>query len=55
MGALLAVHGLLTPGVLVGLTGVVSLTGAATLPVGAAVLVLARLQRSAHRARSLAF
>ena len=40
MSALLAVHGLVTPGVLVGQNGVVALTGAATLPVGAAVLAL---------------
>ena len=41
MAALLLVHGLASPGVLVGMNGVVSLTGAATLPVGAAILVLA--------------
>ena len=40
MAALLAVHGLVTPGVLVGQNGVIALTGAATLPVGAAVLAL---------------
>ena len=40
MAALLAVHGLVTPGVLVGKNGVIALTGAATLPVGAAVLAL---------------
>src|SRR6266516_6931259 len=44
MAALLAVHGLVTPGVLVGPNGLISLTGGATLPVGAAVLVL-----SGHR------
>lgn len=44
MAALLAVHGLVTPGVLVGQNGVVALTGAATLPVGAAVLALSGLQ-----------
>ena len=43
MAALLAVHGLFTPGVLVGMTGVVSLTGAATVPAGAAVLALSSL------------
>src|SRR6478735_1123868 len=43
MAALLAVHGLVTPGVLVGNNGVVALTGAATLPVGAAVLALSTL------------
>ena len=40
MATLLAVHGLVTPGVLVGKNGVIALTGAATLPVGAAVLAL---------------
>ena len=43
MAALLAVHGLVTPGVLVGNNGVVALSGAATLPVGAAVLALSTL------------
>ena len=41
MAALLVVHGLATPGVLVGMNGVVALTGAGTLPVGGAILVLA--------------
>ena len=36
MSVLLAVHGIVTPGVLVGMNGVVALTGAATLPLGAA-------------------
>ena len=44
MAALLAVHGLVTPGVLVGNNGVVALSGAATLPVGAAVLALTGLR-----------
>ena len=44
MAALLAVHGLVTPGVLVGDNGVIALTGAATLPVGAAVLALSGLR-----------
>ncbi len=43
MAAILAVHGLVTPGVLVGNNGVVALSGAATLPVGAAVLALSTL------------
>lgn len=43
MAALLAVHGLVTPGILVGQTGVIALTGGATLPVGAAVLALSGL------------
>ena len=41
--ALLAIHGLATPGVLIGMNGVIALTGAATLPVGAAVLALSAL------------
>jgi HD-GYP domain-containing protein (c-di-GMP phosphodiesterase class II) len=44
MAALLAVHGLVTPGVLVGPNGLIALTGGATLPVGAAVLVLSGLR-----------
>jgi putative nucleotidyltransferase with HDIG domain len=43
MSALLAVHGLVTPGVLAGPNGVIALTGGATLPVGAAVLALSGL------------
>jgi HD-GYP domain-containing protein (c-di-GMP phosphodiesterase class II) len=43
MAALLAVHGLVTPGVLVGPNGLIALTGAATLPVGGIVLALAAL------------
>lgn len=45
MAALLAVHGLMTPGVLVGPNGLVAVTGAATLPVGGAVLALSALPR----------
>jgi len=45
MAALLAVHGLVTPGVLVGPNGLISLTGGATLPVGGAVLALSALPR----------
>jgi HD domain len=40
MSALLAIHGLATPGVIIGMNGVLALTGAATLPIGAAVLAL---------------
>src|SRR2546423_3386919 len=47
MAALLAVHGLVTPGVLVGQNGVIAVTGAATLPVGGAVLALSALPRFA--------
>jgi putative nucleotidyltransferase with HDIG domain len=43
MAALLAVHGLVTPGMLVGPNGLISVTGAATLPVGAAVMTLSAL------------
>src|SRR6476469_3983536 len=45
MAALLAVHGLVTPGVLVGQNGVIALTGGATLPVGAAALALSGVPR----------
>jgi len=41
MAAMLAVHGLTTPGILVGDNGVVAFSGAATLPIGGAVLALA--------------
>jgi HD-GYP domain-containing protein (c-di-GMP phosphodiesterase class II) len=40
MASLLALHGLATPGVLVGMNGVVAFTGGATLPVGGAILAL---------------
>jgi HD-GYP domain-containing protein (c-di-GMP phosphodiesterase class II) len=43
MAALLALHGLATPGVIVGYNGVVSFSGGATLPVGGAVLALSTL------------
>jgi HD-GYP domain-containing protein (c-di-GMP phosphodiesterase class II) len=43
MAALLAVHGLVTPGMVVGPNGLISLTGAATLPVGGVVMALAAL------------
>ena len=43
MAALLTLHGLSSPGVLVGFNGLVSFTGGATLPVGAAVLALTAL------------
>jgi putative nucleotidyltransferase with HDIG domain len=43
MAALLGIHGLATPGVLIGMNGVIALTGAATLPAGAAVLALSAL------------
>src|SRR5919197_3457560 len=55
MAALLAIHGLATPGVIVGMNGVISLTGAATLPAGAAVLALsaAPTLRRPHSMRGL--
>jgi putative nucleotidyltransferase with HDIG domain len=43
MTALLAVHGLATPGVLAGPNGVVAVAGGASLPAGAAVLALSAL------------
>jgi putative nucleotidyltransferase with HDIG domain len=41
MAALLSIHGLATPGFIVGMNGLVAFAGAATLPVGGAVLALA--------------
>jgi putative nucleotidyltransferase with HDIG domain len=41
--ALLAVHGLATPGVLVGMNGVIALAGGLSLPVGAGLLALTAL------------
>ena len=43
MAALLCLHGLSTPGVLVGDNGVVAFTGGATLPIGGALLALGTL------------
>jgi HD-GYP domain-containing protein (c-di-GMP phosphodiesterase class II) len=43
MASLLLVHGLASPGFIVEMNGVVSLTGAATLPVGGVILALAAL------------
>jgi HD-GYP domain-containing protein (c-di-GMP phosphodiesterase class II) len=43
MAALLALHGLATPGILIGQNGLIALTGGATLPVGGAVLALTAL------------
>ena len=40
MTALLAIHGIATPGILVGDNGVIAVAGAASLPAGAAVLAL---------------
>jgi hypothetical protein len=52
MAALLALHGLATPGFIVGMNGVVAFTGAATLPVGGAILALSALP-SLRRPRRL--
>jgi HD-GYP domain-containing protein (c-di-GMP phosphodiesterase class II) len=43
MAALLAVHGLTTPGVLIGNNGLIAVSGAATLPVGGCVMALSAL------------
>ena len=43
MAALLCLHGITTPGVLMGDNGVVSVTGGATLPAGGAILALVAL------------
>jgi HD-GYP domain-containing protein (c-di-GMP phosphodiesterase class II) len=55
MTALLAVHAVATPGVLVGPNGVVALAGALSLPVGAAVLALSAIPalRRPHRLAGL--
>jgi putative nucleotidyltransferase with HDIG domain len=55
MAALLAIHGLATPGVLIGQNGVIALTGAATLPIGGALLALSALPslRRPHQMRAL--
>jgi len=51
MAALLAIHGLATPGILVGYNGVIAFTGAATLPIGGAVLALSVLPALRRPAR----
>jgi HD-GYP domain-containing protein (c-di-GMP phosphodiesterase class II) len=43
MTAMLVVHGLATPGVLVGMNGVIAFSGGAVLPLGGAVLALSTL------------
>src|SRR5579885_2486470 len=43
MASLLALHGFSTPGVIFGNNGVVAITGGATLPVGALILVCSTL------------
>ena len=54
MAALLALHGLATPGMLVGWNGVVAFTGGATLPVGAAILALSALPLASTARRASA-
>src|ERR687897_683000 len=46
MASLLLVHGFASPGFIVEMNGVVSLTGAATLPVGGVILALSALPSS---------
>lgn len=55
MTGLLLVHGLATPGMLVGMNGVVALAGGLSLPVGAAILALTALPalRRPRNVRSL--
>ena len=43
MAALLSLHGLTTPGIILGYNGIISFSGGATLPVGGAVLALSAL------------
>jgi HD-GYP domain-containing protein (c-di-GMP phosphodiesterase class II) len=45
MAALLCLHGITTPGIIVGTNGVVAFTGGATLPVGGALLALSAVPR----------
>jgi hypothetical protein len=52
MAALLALHGLSTPGIILPFNGLVGFTGAATLPAGGAVLALSALP-SLRRPRSV--
>jgi HD-GYP domain-containing protein (c-di-GMP phosphodiesterase class II) len=51
MTALLAIHGLATPGFIAGPNGVIALTGAASLPAGGAVLALSALPSMRHPQR----
>jgi hypothetical protein len=55
MAGLLSIHGLATPGFLVDQNGIISLTGAMTLPVGGAVLALTAMPalRRPHGIRAL--
>ena len=49
MAALLALHGLATPGFFFGYSGVLALTGGTTLPVGAAILAVLGAAAPARR------
>jgi putative nucleotidyltransferase with HDIG domain len=51
MAGLLALHGIATPGILMGDNGVVAFTGGATLPIGGAILALAALPQLRHPGR----
>jgi hypothetical protein len=55
MAALLALHGIATPGIIFGDNGVVAFTGGATLPIGGAILALSALPafRRANGVRTL--
>jgi hypothetical protein len=55
MAGLLSIHGLATPGIVVGQNGVINFTGALTLPVGGAVLALTAVPalRRPHGIRAL--
>jgi HD-GYP domain-containing protein (c-di-GMP phosphodiesterase class II) len=55
MSGILAIHGLSTPGIIVGMNGVVAFSGAATLPVGGAILALSALPvlRNPHSVKKL--
>jgi putative nucleotidyltransferase with HDIG domain len=46
MGALLAIHGAATPGMLVGVNGVIAFAGAGSIPAGAAILALSAGRRT---------
>jgi hypothetical protein len=52
MASLLAIHGLATPGIILPYNGLVGFTGAATLPIGGAVLALSALP-SLRRPRNI--
>jgi hypothetical protein len=55
MAGLLSIHGIATPGIIIGDNGIISLTGALTLPVGGAVLALTAVPalRRPHGIRAL--